>query len=148
MQARQGLKEVHRRNVLPLTAQDFDSTVAQSTCLVVEFSASLEEFADRASEVEALGAVRWAHVDLTTETKLAQTFGIDTDAALLIFREQIVLYLEAGKHDPARIAGLLRRILALDMPAIRAEIEAQKQAELALRMRRVCPTARRGRIEG
>jgi hypothetical protein len=34
----------------------------------------------------------------------------------------------------------------LDLDQVRAEIEAQKQAELAVRMRRICPTARRGSL--
>jgi hypothetical protein len=42
------------------------------------------------------------------------------------------------------MGDLLQRACALDMHAVRAEIEAQKQAELAVRMRRVCPTSRRG----
>ena len=56
-----------------------------------------------------------------------------------------MLYLEAGEHKSERIEGLLTQILALDMHAVREDIEEQKRAEIALRMRRVCPTARRGR---
>lgn len=44
--------------------------------------------------------------------------------------------------DPAQITALLRRICALDMAKIKAEIEEQKQAERALQMRRECPTTR------
>ncbi|HEX6020093.1 MAG TPA: hypothetical protein VFZ28_18505 [Burkholderiaceae bacterium] len=40
------------------------------------------------------------------------------------------------------MAALIRSIGALDMAKIKAEIEEQKQAELALQMRRVCPTVR------
>jgi len=54
-----------------------------------------------------------------------------------------VLYLEAREHAIERIEGLLTQIRALDMHAVRDEIEEQKRAEVALRMRRVCPTARR-----
>jgi hypothetical protein len=129
--------------MLQLTPDRFDAAVADATCLVIEFSDSAADFAGRVGAAVAPDFVSFGHVDLRTERQLAQMFGIDADAALLIFREQIVLYLEAGRHDAARITGLLSRVLALDMPTVRAEIEAQKQAELALRMRRVCPTARR-----
>jgi thioredoxin 1 len=135
-------------SVLPLTQDNFDSAVARSACLVVEFSDSVEDFSNRASQISGANGVEWGHVDLRTDAPLAATFGIASDHALLIFRDQVVLYLEAGKHDPSRIADLLDRIRALDMATVKAEIEAQKQAQLALRMRRVCPTARRRPIGG
>lgn len=135
-------------NILPLTQDNFDATVAQSRWLVVEFSSDVEGFSDRASKVIDANEVQWGHVDMRIQAPLAASFGIQTDVALLIFREQIVLYLEGGEHDPARIGDLLERISSLDMQWIKAEIEEEKQAELALRMRRVCPTARRGSIGG
>lgn len=133
-------------NVLSFSSDDFDSNVIRSECLVVEFSASIEDFANRASRVTGASEVEWGHVDLRTEASLAATFGVETDVALLIFRQRVVLYLEGGRHDPARMSELIARIAALDMTAIKAEIAAQKDAEVALRVRRVCPTARRGPI--
>lgn len=133
-------------NVLSLAPDNFDSTVARSATLVIEFSDSLEDFAARSIEVVDVPPVEWGHVDLRSEPSLAVTFGVKTDAALLVFREQVVLYLEEGKHDPARMGELIRRIMALDMLAIKAEIAAQKEAEVALHARRTCPTAQRGPI--
>ena len=129
--------------VLPLMQDNFDAAVAQAPLLAIGFSAEPEGFAARAAEVD-VDTVQWGHVDTRIETGLAATFGIQSGPALLIFRERVVLYLESGEHDSARIADLLHRVRALDMQAVRAEIEAQKQAELAVRMRRVCPTSRRG----
>jgi thioredoxin 1 len=131
-------------SVLQLTDESFQSTVAGSECLVIEFASStpapgaLEELSRR------LPAVVFSRVDPQTQPKAAAMFGLGAEPALLIFREQIVLYLERGEHPIERIEGLLAQIRALDMGAVRAEIEEQKRAELALRMRRVCPTARRG----
>lgn len=132
--------------ILSLVPATFDSTVARSATLVIEFSDSLEDFAARSAEVVDAPQVEWGHVDLRSEPSLAASFGVKTDAALLIFRDRIVLYLEEGKHDPARIGELLRRIVALDMQAIKAEIAARKEAEVALQVRRACPTAQRGPI--
>ena len=70
-------------------------------------------------------------------------FGLSEGPALLIFRQEVVLYLESGEHAAERIEELLQRVQALDMEAVRAAIEEEKRAEVALRMRRVCPTARR-----
>ncbi len=63
---------------------------------------------------------------------------------LVIFRERVVLYCEPGVHAGERVDALLAQVRGLDMEAVRAAIEEEKQAALALRMRRVCPTARRG----
>lgn len=131
-------------NVLTLTADDFDDVVSRSRCLLIEFSHSADDFAQRVGQMSHNEIVQCGHVDSTAQARLAASFGIGDDTALLIFREQVVLYLEKGRHDSERMADLIGKILALDMPRIKAEIEAEKQAELALRMRRVCPTARRG----
>ncbi len=71
-------------------------------------------------------------------------FGLGPEPAAVVFREAIVLYCEAGTHTAEAIEDLLARIGDLDMERVRAEIEQERQAEVALRMRRVCPTARRG----
>ena len=83
-------------------------------------------------------------IDPQAQPELAAMFGLRDGPALLIFRESIVLCLEEGEHSVARVDELLSRVLALDMNAVRAEIEEQKRAEAALRMRRVCPATRRG----
>ena len=131
-------------SVLQLTDESFHSSVAQTEVLVVEFASAtppsgvLEELSQRHP------SVRFARLDLQSHPNTPAMFGLGAEPALLIFREQVVLYLEAGEHTSERIEGLLTQILALDMHAVREDIEEQKRAEIALRMRRVCPTARRG----
>lgn len=130
-------------DILQLTAHNFDDAVSNADCLVVEFSSDAADFLQRAALVTQEG-VTWGHVDPKAHPRLAASFGLASDTALLVFRDQVVLYLEEGRHEPAIISDLLRQIVALDMRQVKSEIEAEKQAELALRMRRVCPTARRG----
>jgi thioredoxin 1 len=132
-------------SVLQLTEDSFHRTVAESACLVVEFEAAsggasvLEESSQRHADIV------FGRVDTQAQPELAALFGLREGPALLIFREKVVLYLEEGVHSAMRVDELLGQVLALDMNAVRAEIEEQKRAEIALRMRRVCPTARRGR---
>ena len=131
--------------VLQLTGDSFHRTVSESACLVVEFvpasagAGVLEELRQRHA------GTAFGRVDVQTQPELAALFGLREGPALLIFREKVVLYLEEGDHSATRVDELLRQVLALDMNAVRAEIEEQKRAEVALGMRRVCPTARRGR---
>jgi thioredoxin 1 len=129
-------------SVLRLTEDSFHQTVSESECLVVEFGAAsvLEESSRRHSDIV------FGRVDARPHPELAALFGLGEGPALLIFREKVVLYLEEGEHSPARVDELLRQILALDMNVVRAEIEEQKRSEVALGMRRMCPTGRRGSV--
>ena len=131
-------------SLMQLTDESFHESVARIEVLVVEFASAtppsgvLEELSQRHPSVV------FARIDPQSHPNAPAMFGLGVEPALLIFREQVVLYLEAGEHKSERIEGLLTQILALDMHAVREDIEEQKRAEVALRMRRVCPTARRG----
>jgi len=133
-------------SVTILTADSFGAAVSDNDLLVVEFSASscapvvLEAVAQRVPEA------RFARVDPGAEPAIAEMFGLSGGPALLIFRQQIVLYLESVEHSAERIEELVRTVETLNMEAVRAAIEEEKRADVALRMRRVCPTARRGPI--
>lgn len=84
-----------------------------------------------------------AQIVIDEERELAASFGIDESPVLMIMREQIILYLEPALPEPEIFEGLLRRAGNLDMARVRAEIEREKEAEMAIFSRRVCPTAKR-----
>ena len=133
-------------SVLRLTEDSFHQTVSESECLVVEFGIAsagasvLEQLRQRHA-----GTV-FAHVDPQAQPELAALFGLGEEPALLIFREKVVLYLEEGEHSAMRVDELLEQVLALDMNVVRAEIDEQKRTEVALGIRRMCPTGRRGSV--
>ena len=77
------------------------------------------------------------------EIELAASFGIDKSPMLMMMREKIILYLEPALPEPEIFEGLLRRAGSLDMAKVHAEIQQQKEAEMAMFSRRVCPTAKR-----
>lgn len=131
--------------MLQLTDESFHAKIAQSEVLVVEFGTPAPGVLEELSQQHP--AIAFARIDPQAQPSAAAMFGLGDEPTLLIFREQVVLYLEAGEHAIERIEGLLAQIRALDMHAVRAEIEEQKGAEAALRIRRVCPTTRRGPME-
>ncbi len=132
-------------SVLNLDMATFQGVVARHPLVVIGFAPlgivpnGLEALAQRHTEAT------FGQVDPQRAPGVAEMFGVAEGPALLIFRDQVVMYLEPGIHEPEKIEELLVRVEALDMRAVRGEIEDRKQAEAALRMRRVCPTARRGR---
>ncbi len=84
-----------------------------------------------------------AQVVIDEEPELAATFGINDSPVLMIMREQVILYLEPALPEPEIFEGLLRRAGNLDMERVRAEIQQEREAEMSLFSRRVCPTAKR-----
>jgi thioredoxin 1 len=132
-------------SVSSLTAETFDQAVSQNDVLVVELLPAqgggvLEEVAQR------LPDACYARVDADAHPAVPAMFGLSQVPGLIIFRERVVLYLESGEHPSQRVEELLRRVQALDMDAVHAAIEEERQAETALRMRRVCPATRRAKM--
>ena len=84
-----------------------------------------------------------AQIIIEDEPELAASFGIVESPVLMIMREQVVLYLEPALPEPEIFEGLLRRAGNLDMAKIRAVIQQEKEVEMAMFSRRVCPMAKR-----
>src|SRR5262245_14114862 len=102
-------------SVVALTKDGLDEAVARHDLLVIELAdstaASLEALADAHPDVGFARAVGDAGQDLRA------MFGL-TEPGVVIFRERIVLYCEAGMHSGERIAGLLARVRSLDMDTV------------------------------
>lgn len=86
-------------------------------------------------------------LDIEKYPEIAQMFGITAEEpAILIMREQIVLYCEPlSSIDKNAAHSILRQVSALNMDDIREEIEISKQSHAHLFGRNVCPTAKRTR---
>ena len=84
-----------------------------------------------------------AQIIIEDVPEFAASFGIIESPVLMIMREQVVLYLEPALPEPEIFEGLLRRAGNLDMAKVRAVIQQEKEAEMAIFSRRVCPAAKR-----
>jgi thioredoxin 1 len=133
-------------SVVTLTSDGFDDAVGLHPVLVVEFPAPTATSSPLEALAEAQSEVAFGRVTQEASARISAMFGLPAGPGLVIFRERIVLYCEPGAHSGDRVEGLLAQVCSLDMDAVRAAIEEEKQAAVALRMRRVCPTARRGRL--
>jgi hypothetical protein len=123
-------------------ADAFHEGVGQHELVVVFFSGrDMRELLAKAKSIAVTEAL-CAQVDPAQHPELMTMFGLEQDPALLIMREQIVLYAEACEPSLDTLETLLERIQALDMKLVRDNIEAQRAAE-ALEIRSVCLTARR-----
>ncbi len=114
-----------------LTLADFESTVTSNDMVLVDFWASwcgpCRMFAPYYSKVsdEFPDAV-FAKVDTEANPELASMFNIQSIPTLMIIREQVVIFSQAGALPEAALRDLVEQARAVDMEKVHADIAAQK----------------------
>lgn len=73
----------------------------------------------------------FAKVNTEDEQDLSASFQIRSIPTLMIFREQVVLFSQAGMLPQSALEDLITKTRELDMDQVRAEIEKQMAAEKA-----------------
>jgi thioredoxin-like negative regulator of GroEL len=56
-------------------------------------------------------------------------FNIRSIPTLMVFREQVILYAEAGALPAAALDQLIEQVKSLDMEKVRADIAAEAEAQ-------------------
>ena len=116
-----------------LTKENFESVVTGNPMVVVDFWAPwcgpCRGFApvfEKASEAHA--DVVFAKVNTEEQQELAGSFNIRSIPTLMVFREQVVLFQQAGALPASALEQVLTQAKALDMAEVRGEIEARESA--------------------
>jgi thioredoxin len=114
-----------------LTTENFKEVVANNDIVIIDFWASwcgpCRSFAptyEAASEKHA--DVVFAKVNTEEQQELANAFNIRSIPTLMVFREKVILYAEAGALPAAALEQLVDGVKALNMDDVRAEIAAQE----------------------
>ncbi len=119
-----------------LTKDNFDATVMQNPMVIVDFWAPwcgpCRGFApvyEKASETHS--DVVFAKVNTDEEQELAGSFGIRSIPTLMVFRDKVVLFQQAGALPASALEQVITQAKALDMDKVHQEIAAQdaKQAK-------------------
>ena len=120
---------------LELTAENFNETIESNDSVIVDFWAPwcgpCKSFAptfEAASESHP--DVVFAKVNTEDETELAQGYGIRSIPTLMLFRQKILLFNEAGALAPAQLEDMVAKVKELDMDQVRASM-AEAEAEQA-----------------
>ena len=116
-----------------LTKDNFEQVVTGNDVVIVDFwapwCAPCRAFAptfEQASEQHA--DVVFAKVNTEEEQEVAGAFNIRSIPTLMVFRENVILYSEAGSLPAAALEQVLTQVKGIDMSAVHREI-AERGAE-------------------
>ena len=114
---------------IELNEQTLEKTIVENDIVIIDFWAPwcgpCKNFAPIYEEVsEKYPDVVFAKVNTEDEQAIAAHFQIRSIPTLMVFREQIVLFSEAGMLPGSALEQLVKQVKELDMETVRAEIAA------------------------
>lgn len=127
------LSAAGKSKVVTLTSEKFDAFVSEHPMVIVDFWAEwcqpCKHFGRVFSEVaNAYGdQIAFASVDIEAEPDLAADLNIRSVPYVLIIRENIAIYAEAGALTKTELENLLEKTIAVEMETVRAQIEQQQK---------------------
>ena len=115
---------------LELTSTNFKETVQKDGIVFIDFWAPwcgpckafgpvYESAADKHEDIT------FAKVNTDEHQELAAAFEIKGIPTLMVFRDGILLFSQAGALPPAALEDLAKQVRTLDMTRVREEIEAE-----------------------
>lgn len=78
--------------------------------------------------------ITFGKVNTEAQPDLAGSFDIRSIPTLMILRDKVLLFSQAGALPEAALEDLIRQVRGLDMEKVRAEIAEQEKAEAAKRV--------------
>ena len=111
--------------------KDFQQTVEKGIVLIdwwAPWCGPCRSFAPNFEAVaEANPDIVFAKVNTDEEQELAAAFQIRSIPTLMVFRDKILLFAQAGALPKSALEELVTKVRSLDMDAIRAEVAKQEQ---------------------
>jgi thioredoxin 1 len=118
--------------VVELTKDSFEATITENPFVVVDFwapwCAPCRSFAPVFERVsQQFAQVVFAKVNTEVEQEIAMHFQIRSIPTLMVFRDKIIVYSEAGALPESNFKQLIEKASELDMESVRAQVAAEQQ---------------------
>jgi thioredoxin 1 len=116
-----------------MTEQNFDGIVGSNDIVLIDFWAAwcgpCRSFAPTYERVaEKHPDIVFAKVDTEAEQGLAASFNIMSIPTLMIMRENVVLFSQAGALPESSLEELVEKVRDLDMPEVHRKVLEQQNA--------------------
>ena len=116
---------------IELTKENFSATIEKNAVVVVDFWAPwcgpCRMFAPTFEAVsEQYPNVVFAKLNTEDQQELAASFNIRSIPTLMVFREQVIIFTQAGMLPKAGFEQVVQKSLEVDMVKVHAEIAAQE----------------------
>jgi thioredoxin len=115
-----------------LTKENFEKVITDSPMVIVDFWApwcgpcrGFAPIYDQAAEAHQ--DVVFGKVNTDAEQELAGAFGIRSIPTLMVFREKVVLFQQAGALPASALEQVIGQAKSLDMAKVHQEIAARDQ---------------------
>ena len=122
-------------STVELTKDNFKETIDGSATVIVDFWAPwcgpCKSFGPTFEAVSDANAdVVFAKVNTQDQPEIASSFGIRSIPTLMAFKEQVIVFQQAGALPRGPFEELVEKVRGLDMEQVRAQVaEAQAKSE-------------------
>ncbi|MDA8094713.1 MAG: thioredoxin [Betaproteobacteria bacterium] len=115
-----------------LTQHTFEDTIVNNDIVIVDFWAPwcgpCRAFAPVYEQVsESHPDIVFAKVNTEAEQELAGYFQIRSIPTLMVFREKVILFSQAGSLPGSSLEKLIEEVKAIDMAAVHKEIAEEEE---------------------
>ena len=121
-------------STIELTQDTFQAAVLNSKPLIVDFWAPwcgpCRSFSPIFEKVSAAHEdITFAKVNTEEQQELAGALNIRSIPTLMVFREQVLLFNQAGALSASQLEELVKQVKTIDMAQVHADIAAQQQQQ-------------------
>ncbi|AFK62620.1 thioredoxin 2 [Advenella kashmirensis WT001] len=113
--------------ITELTKDTFQQAIKEDNTLIIDFWAPwcgpCRQFAPTFEKAaQAHPDIEFAKVNTEDQQELAGALGIRSIPTLMVFRERVMLFSQAGALSPGQLDELLEKVQAVDMEKVHQEI--------------------------